>query len=116
MPFRGTILNTLTVLVGSLVGLGIGELMRTDLKSVALSGIGLVVACMGVKMFLETKNVLIPTIAVVSGGLLGAWVGIDVGLARGSGRRSATDGRPARSRRTVSSASSANRAIPARFL
>ncbi len=81
MPFRGTLLNTLTVLVGSLIGLWIGKLMPEDLKSVALSGIGLIVACMGVKMFLETKNVLIPTIAVVAGGLLGAWIGIDVGLA-----------------------------------
>jgi uncharacterized membrane protein YqgA involved in biofilm formation len=81
MPFRGTLLNTLTVVVGSLIGLGVGELVQEDLKTVALSGIGLIVACMGVKMFLDTKNVLIPTIAVVSGGLLGAWIGIDVGLA-----------------------------------
>jgi uncharacterized membrane protein YqgA involved in biofilm formation len=80
LPARGTLLNTLTVTVGALVGLWIGGHMPSDLKPVALSGIGLVVACMGVKMFLETKNVLIPTIAVVSGGLLGAWVGIDVGL------------------------------------
>ena len=67
--------------VGALLGLWIGGAMPLDLKPVALSGIGLVVACMGVKMFLETRNVLVPTIAVVAGGLLGAWVGIDVGLA-----------------------------------
>jgi uncharacterized membrane protein YqgA involved in biofilm formation len=80
VPFRGTLLNTATVLVGALLGLWIGDLVREELKVVALSGIGLVVACMGVKMFLETKNVLVPTLAVVGGGLLGAWLGLDVGL------------------------------------
>ena len=81
LPFRGTLLNTLTVLVGASLGLWIGDHMRTDLRAAAMGGIGLVVACMGVKMFFETKNALIPTIAVVAGGLLGKWIGIDVGLA-----------------------------------
>lgn len=80
LPARGTLLNTATVLVGSLLGLALGKALPTDLKSVALTGIGLVVACMGVKMFFETKNALIPTISVIAGGLIGAWVGIDVGL------------------------------------
>ncbi len=81
LPARGTLLNTATVAVGSLIGLALGGALPTELKAVALTGIGLVVACMGVKMFLESKNILVPTIAVIAGGLLGAWIGIDDGLA-----------------------------------
>ena len=82
IPARGTLLNTATVAAGSAVGLLIGSAMPPDLKGVALMGIGLIVACFAIKMFLETKNVLVPTIAVVAGGLIGAAVGIDVGLDR----------------------------------
>jgi uncharacterized membrane protein YqgA involved in biofilm formation len=80
LPYRGTILNTLTVLVGSLVGLAIGGAMPPELKAVAMTGIGLVVLAMGVKMFLETKNVLVPTMSIVGGGLIGALIKLDVGV------------------------------------
>ena len=42
LPFRGALLNTLTVLVGSLIGLAIGTKLAPELQSIALSGIGLV--------------------------------------------------------------------------
>ena len=81
LPFRGTLLNTLTVLVGACLGLLLGQSLREDLKDVALIGIGLINVGLGVKLFLETKNILIPGIAIIGGGILGAAIGIDVGLA-----------------------------------
>src|SRR6185503_10120269 len=81
LPFRGTLLNTLTVLVGACLGLMLGQSLREDLKDVALIGIGLINVGLGVKLFLETKNVLITGIAIIGGGILGAAIGIDVGLA-----------------------------------
>jgi len=81
LPFRGAILNTLTVLAGSLLGLWIGKALPTGLQSVAMSGIGLVVVGMAMKMFFQTKNVLIVAASVVLGGIIGKLIGIDVGLA-----------------------------------
>ena len=80
LPFRGTILNTFTVLVGSTVGLLAGSALPENFKTVAITGIALINLGLGVKLFLETKNVLIPTIAVVCGGLIGAALHLDVGV------------------------------------
>lgn len=80
LPFRGTLLNTLTVVVGALVGLAIGNTISEDLKRVALTGIGLICLGLGAKLLMESKNLLITTVAVVGGGVLGALIGIDVGI------------------------------------
>lgn len=80
LPFRGTLLNTLTVVAGALVGLAIGGSISEDLKRVALTGIGLICLGLGAKLVMESKNLLITTVAVVGGGVLGALIGIDVGI------------------------------------
>jgi uncharacterized membrane protein YqgA involved in biofilm formation len=80
LPFRGTILNTLTVVVGALLGLAIGNVIPERLQAVALSGIGLICLGLGAKLVMESKNLLITTVAVVGGGVLGALIGIDVGI------------------------------------
>jgi uncharacterized membrane protein YqgA involved in biofilm formation len=82
LPFRGTLLNTLTVVVGALVGMALGKLVTDDLKTVALAGIGLICLGLGAKLLIDSKNLLITTIAIVGGGLIGALVGIDVGVDR----------------------------------
>ena len=71
MPFRGTILNTITVLIGSTVGLLAGSALPDDVQGVAMAAIGLINLGFGVKLFIATKNVLIPTILVIGGGLIG---------------------------------------------
>lgn len=81
LPFRGALLNTLTVLLGSLIGLGIGQYLPQGLQSVALSGIGLVTVGIAMKMFFETKNVLIIAASVAIGGVIGKAIGIDTALA-----------------------------------
>lgn len=81
LPCRGSILNTVTVVVGSLIGISIGQKLPPGLQSIAMSGIGLVATGIAIKMFFETKNVLIVAASVVLGGLIGKLIGIDVGLA-----------------------------------
>jgi uncharacterized membrane protein YqgA involved in biofilm formation len=48
---------------------------------VALTGLGLVTVGLGVKMFLSGRNVLVVAASVAVGGVLGKFMGIDVGLA-----------------------------------
>jgi len=82
LPLRGTLLNTLAVLLGSLVGLALQSALQAAWQTAAITGIGLVVACLGIKMFLETRLILVVVAAIAVGGVLGAAVGIDLGLAR----------------------------------
>ncbi len=81
LPMRGTVLNTVTVVVGATLGLLIGQHLPSSLQSVALGGIGLVVVGIAMKMFFETKNVLVVAAAVALGGVIGKLIGIDVALA-----------------------------------
>ncbi len=81
IPFRGTIFNAITVAVGSLVGLAAGSQLPESFQVIGLTAIGLVNLGIGVKLFLETKNTLIPTIAIIGGVLIGAAIGIDQGVA-----------------------------------
>lgn len=81
LPFRGALLNTATVIVGSLIGLLLGTRLPVEYQNIALSGIGLVTVGIAMKMFFETKNVLIVAASVAIGGVLGKIIGIDAGLA-----------------------------------
>lgn len=81
LPLRGTLLNTFTVLVGASVGIAGGNALPVTYRTVALTAIGLVTLALGIKMFLETKNVLVPTIAMVVGGMLGVLFGLDTAVA-----------------------------------
>lgn len=80
LPLRGTLLNTATVLAGSLLGLWLGGMLSPKLQVIALSAIGLITMALGLKMVFETKSLMIVAGAVVAGGLIGSAIGIDVGL------------------------------------
>ena len=77
---KGTILNTATVTVGSLIGLGIGKLIPGAAQEIALSGLGLVTVGIGIKMFFGSKNVLIVAGSIAIGGILGLLLHIQYGL------------------------------------
>lgn len=73
---RGTLLNTVTVLAGGLLGWGLGSRLPEAYKEIALAGLGLVTVGMGIKMFLASKNVLVVAGAIALGGVLGLAIGI----------------------------------------
>ena len=77
---KGTILNTVTVATGSLVGLLIGKFIPESAQQVALGGLGLVTMGLGMKMFLGSKNILIVAGSIALGGIIGLLLGIQVGL------------------------------------
>jgi uncharacterized membrane protein YqgA involved in biofilm formation len=80
LPGRGTLLNTVAVIVGATLGLALQGALDERLKSVVLGGMGLVTIGIGVKMFLESRNVPLVALAVAVGGAVGALLGIDHGL------------------------------------
>ena len=77
---KGTILNTVTVAAGSVVGLLIGKFIPESAQQVALGGLGLVTMGLGMKMFLGSKNILIIAGSIALGGIIGLLLGIQVGL------------------------------------
>ena len=82
MSIKGTLLNTATVVIGSLVGLSAKSLLLPEWQTLVQAGIGLVTIGVGIGMFLKSRNVLFVVGSITFGGILGAWMGIDVGLDR----------------------------------
>ncbi|MCB8933535.1 MAG: DUF554 domain-containing protein [Chthonomonadaceae bacterium] len=80
LPIRGTLLNTATVVVGSLLGWALGARVPSAAMEIALSALGLVTLGIGVKLFLESKNVLVLAFALTVGGVLGWALGIQAGV------------------------------------
>jgi uncharacterized protein len=76
----GTIINIVAVLVGGGLGLLFGSRLPDRLKKTVIAGMGLFTACVGIKMFFETKNSLIVLGAILIGALLGEWWRIEDGL------------------------------------
>jgi len=72
----GTLLNTATVAIGALIGLAIGARIPGSYQEVAMSGIALVNVAMGLKMFLQSKNIIIVLAAIAIGGMLGLALGL----------------------------------------
>jgi uncharacterized protein len=73
-------LNFVAVLVGASLGLAVGTRLSPELQSVALSGLGLVTIGLGLKMFLQTRQVLVVAASVAIGGVIGKALGLDHGL------------------------------------
>lgn len=77
---RGTLLNTATVAVGALIGLAAGRLIPESYGETARDVLGLATIGIGVKMFLQSKSVLIVAVALVFGAVTGKLIGVQAGL------------------------------------
>jgi uncharacterized protein len=73
----GTLVNVVTVLLGTGVGVLLHGRMPERVRSTVLDGIGLIVLGVGVASFLETDNAVFPIVAIVAGGVLGELLRIE---------------------------------------
>lgn len=81
----GTIINVITVLVGSGLGTLLGARLPTRVRETVLNGLGMVTLVIGAQMAFTTGNMLIVLGSVLVGGILGEWWGIEAGLERVGG-------------------------------
>jgi len=79
---RGTLVNVAAVLVGSGVGLAIGNRLSERLRRVITTGLGLRTLLIGMQMALKVGNVLVVIASMVMGGVVGELLGIESGLER----------------------------------
>ncbi len=81
----GTILNVITVLIGSLVGLAIGNRLPQKIQESVVTGLGLVTLFVGMSNAGKTGNVIVPLLSVALGVIIGELLDIQGALERFAG-------------------------------
>lgn len=82
MHLWGYIANTITVILGSLLGLLIGERLPESIRKMLLSALGLATMLIGIRMTLETRQLLLVVGSLLGGGIIGQLIGIEEWLER----------------------------------
>jgi len=78
----GTIINIITVLIGGMIGLTLGDRLPGRIKETVMAGLGLFTLAIGIQMFLDSSNPVVVLLSLLFGGLLGEWWQIERGLER----------------------------------
>jgi len=73
----GTLANVLAIAIGTLVGFALKQRLPERISSIAMQGLGLVTALIGLKMMIATQNVLVVLASIVIGGVLGELLRIE---------------------------------------
>jgi uncharacterized membrane protein YqgA involved in biofilm formation len=76
----GTLINVVTIVVGSILGVRIGNRLSEKLRSTIVSGLGLFTFGYGLLSFIDTANPLVPLGGLLLGALLGELWKIEEGL------------------------------------
>lgn len=82
----GTLINVVTIIVGTLLGLLLRKGIAERFKVTIMQGIGLAVGLIGFNMALKTSNEIIVILSMVVGGLIGEALNIE-GFLNGLGQR-----------------------------
>jgi len=81
----GTILNIITVAIGSALGLMIGHRLSSKIQESVVTGLGLVTLFVGISNAGKTGNVIIPLLSIATGAIIGELLDIDRLLQRFAG-------------------------------
>jgi uncharacterized membrane protein YqgA involved in biofilm formation len=77
MPGTGTIINVITVIIGSGMGLLLRNRLSERYKSIILQGVGILTLVIGIQMTLKTENILFSLISIILGGLTGQFLKLE---------------------------------------
>ncbi len=76
----GTILNVITVAMGSALGLMIGDRLPKNTQTSVITGLGLVTLVVGIDNAMLSGNIIIPLISLIIGVIIGEGINIQKGL------------------------------------
>ncbi|MPM10588.1 putative membrane protein YdfK [bioreactor metagenome] len=82
----GTIVNTATVILGSLIGLSLGNILPERLRDTVMKGLGMCTMFIGITGMLGGKNALITIISIAVGAAAGELLDLDGRLNRFAAR------------------------------
>ncbi|NBU60288.1 MAG: DUF554 domain-containing protein [Actinobacteria bacterium] len=77
----GTLINTVTVLCGGVLGLVIGNRIPDRIRTIIVQVIGLTTLAIGLRDVIDTQNIVFPLVGMVFGGILGELLRIEDRLA-----------------------------------
>lgn len=81
----GTILNVITVAIGSIIGMLLGNRLPERIQQSVITGLGLVTLVVGVSNAQTSGNIIIPLISLALGAIVGELLRIDLALERFAG-------------------------------
>ena len=73
----GTLVNAIAIIVGSGIGLVIGNRLTEKMRETVFIGLGLVTLVLGVQNAARTGNIIIPLLSIGSGAVIGELIDID---------------------------------------
>jgi uncharacterized membrane protein YqgA involved in biofilm formation len=73
----GTIVNSLAIILGSLLGIGARKGIKEEYKDTIMDGIGLCVIIIGITGGIKSENIILVIGSIVLGSLLGEIIGIE---------------------------------------
>ncbi len=73
----GTVINSLSIIIGCFVGLLLKERFPERIGSILFLGIGLVSLTLGIQMAIQAKEIFLIILSVVIGGIIGEAIDID---------------------------------------
>jgi uncharacterized membrane protein YqgA involved in biofilm formation len=76
----GTLINVGTIVLGSIIGVGIGSRLSEKLRNTIVAGLGLFTFGYGLITFIDTVNPMVPLGGLLIGALLGEWWKVEEGL------------------------------------
>ena len=76
------IVNTLAVLLGSILGTFIGNKLPENIRTILFSAVGLTTLIIGVDMGLEAGNLIVVLVSLALGGVIGELLRIEQGLGK----------------------------------
>lgn len=77
IPAGGTVFNSLTVLIGSLIGLAIGKFIPEKMQGTIFNCLGIFTIYVGINMALGTKHSIAVLLSLVLGTITGEIIGIE---------------------------------------
>lgn len=73
----GTIVNSITIIVGSLLGIILKNSIKEDYKNTIMTGVGLTVIIIGINGGIKSQNMVLVIVSIVLGSLIGEIIGIE---------------------------------------
>ncbi len=78
----GTIVNSLAIIIGSLIGVMLNKGIKDDYKDTIMDGIALTVMVIGITSGIKSNNIILLISSIVIGSILGEGIGIERKLDR----------------------------------
>lgn len=73
----GTIVNTIAVIIGGLVGLYLKKSLPERVKTIYFQAIGLFTLAIGISMIVDLKHLLLVVLSLAIGSLVGEWLNLE---------------------------------------